>query len=212
MSNLSHLKHLNDPNKKPALSKLKLGTNEYHVGRIEYRVPSGVRLSRQGSQRSIFSTNTIEPPQSPFNRKNHPTAETTMTFPVCGDDVEHSTQTEAEGESLPSASVSKTKPAISSSHHVNSPSSSQQAQAQARATRRQSQSAEEEELGIPEAIPEEATSVEPNGGEPSGHGLTAASNNNNNNQLDDDVSRTFASGKFSPGGLFFIHQEDSETE
>ncbi|CAF1003937.1 unnamed protein product [Brachionus calyciflorus] len=41
---------------KPIASKIKLGTNEICIGRIEYRAPSVTRLSRQNSIRSYYST------------------------------------------------------------------------------------------------------------------------------------------------------------
>lgn len=59
--------------KKPTLAKLKLGASQFQVGRIEYRVPSSVRLSRHSSQKSLDSAISNEaeatspiPPKSPY--------------------------------------------------------------------------------------------------------------------------------------------------
>jgi hypothetical protein len=76
---------MQDGNKKPTLAKLKLGTSQFQVGRIEYRVPSSVRLSRHSSQKSLDSASSNEaasqatspiPPKSPYAKAD--------PFPIFG--------------------------------------------------------------------------------------------------------------------------------
>lgn len=50
--------------KRPALAKLKLGNSQYQVGRIEYRVPSSLRLSRHSIDSSSSSINNTPSPNS----------------------------------------------------------------------------------------------------------------------------------------------------
>jgi hypothetical protein len=50
---------------RPQLNKLKVAGSEYQIGRIEYRSPSAIRLSRQGSNVSLANPNEIETSSSP---------------------------------------------------------------------------------------------------------------------------------------------------
>lgn len=132
---------INDTNKKTNLSKFKLGSNEFQLGRIEYRIPSTVRLSRQASQ-SISSIDSNEQDSTMvFNGKKNSEGSAFPVFHIRQQDEStpahhyhhhgatgHSTKTSHE------TSSTSTPPIRSRKHSIN-----------------------EEELSIPEAIPEEVS-------------------------------------------------------
>lgn len=62
-----YLKVQNEPNTRPNISCLKLGNTEYRTGRIEYKVPTALRLSRANSIRSNCSFISNEQPTTNNN-------------------------------------------------------------------------------------------------------------------------------------------------
>lgn len=135
---------LNDTNKKTNLSKFKLGSNEFQLGRIEYRIPSTVRLSRQASQ-SISSIDSNEQDSSmPISGKKNSESSAYPVFHIRQQDEStpahhyphhgHTTRIGHETSNVQnmSSSSTSTPPIHSRKHSIN-----------------------EEELSIPEAIPEE---------------------------------------------------------
>lgn len=113
--------------KKPTLAKLKLGASQFQVGRIEYRVPSSVRLSRHSSQKSLDSASSNDaeatsplPPKSPYAKAD--------PFPIFG-----------------------------LTQHLKNKSSSDATTSIRQRVTSQSSNEGYDQLSIPEAIPEETT-------------------------------------------------------